>query len=110
MNAISYDNILNETIIWDNVVQYETSFPFSQIVPIVLLWKYKLYASATGILDGLLFSSVLARPAIVFSRPHQVAVAFHQDAGTHLAAGHLLLQRQKLLRAHHHRAQQTAPH
>lgn len=40
-------------------------------------------------------------------RPYQEPESEHQDAGADLAAGHLLLQRQTILRAHHHRAQQT---
>lgn len=56
-----------------------------------------------GILDGLLLQTVLAGPAAIFHGRQEIAVALHQDARENLAAGHVLLQRKKLLRPHNHR-------
>ena len=63
-----------------------------------------------GLFNGLLLSAVVAGPASEIQRSQRNAESEHQDVGGHLEAGHLLLQRQKVLRAHHHPAQQTAAH
>lgn len=68
------------------------------------MWSGK----CTGLLYGLLLPAVVAGLTTLVLRPHQEPEPEHQDAGAHLAAGHLLLQRQTLLRSHHHRAQQAA--
>jgi hypothetical protein len=63
---------------------------------------------SAGLLYGLLLPAVLARLKAQFPGTDQEPESKHQDAGEDLASRHLLLQRQELLRAHHHSAEQTA--
>lgn len=60
-----------------------------------------------GILNGLLFPTILARPTLVLSGPYKVPVAVNKDAGKDLATRHILLQREKFLCAHNNGAQQV---
>lgn len=60
-----------------------------------------------GLLYGLLLPAIMAGFSTLVLRPHQEPEPEHKDAGAHLAAGYVLLQRQALVRSHHHRAQQA---
>lgn len=68
------------------------------------MWSGK----CAGLLYGLLLPAIVAGLTTLVLRSHQEPEPEHQDARAHLAAGHVLLQRQTLIRAHHHRAQQAA--
>ena len=71
--------------------------------------KYEIEL-VVGLFNGLLLPAVVAGSASALQRPQRDAKSQHQNVGRHLEAGHVLLQRQKVVRSHHHSTQQTAAH
>ena len=63
-----------------------------------------------GLLDGLLLPAAVAGPSSALQRSQGDVEPQHKNVGGHLETGHVLLQREKILRPHHHSAQQTAAH
>ncbi|CAH1390018.1 unnamed protein product [Nezara viridula] len=61
-----------------------------------------------GLFDGLLLQAILAGHPTQLLRPYKEPKPKYKDVGEDLAAGHLLLQRQTLLRTHDNSPQQAA--
>lgn len=59
----------------------------------------------TGLFDGLLLSTILARLSFKLLGPDKVAQLEHQNVGKNLEAGHVFLQWKTQLRAYHHGAE-----
>lgn len=90
--------------------------PISELdmVSSVCVWKKKQQISvcsffliSLGVLDGLLFSPILARSTSIIFRTDKVAFVVNKNVGTYLAARHILLQWKKLLRSHNNRTEQA---